>query len=123
MAYLDDNRKKLILSSPSTDFTAVEGQNQIKMFYFVFESAVSVQKHEFFAIFCPEGWKEHKEPKGNKPKLEKRKVARIIEMAGILNAQYTGVFTREDTANLPEPEKLFTGDDALSEMRFEEGRW
>ena len=40
--------KKIILSSPSTDFTAVEGQNQIKMFYFVFESAVSVQKHEFF---------------------------------------------------------------------------
>ena len=39
------------------------------------------------------------------------------EMEGILNAQYTGVFTREDTAKLPEPEGLFTGDDALSEMR------
>ena len=42
------------------------------------------------------------------------------EMAGILNAQYTGVFTREETAHLPAPEFLFTGEGALSEMRFEE---
>ena len=43
------------------------------------------------------------------------------EMAGILNAQYTSVFTREDTTHLPEPECLFTGDDPLCEVRFEEG--
>ena len=41
------------------------------------------------------------------------------EMAGILNAQYTSVFTMEDTANMPEPEYLFTGDDPLTEVRFE----
>ena len=38
------------------------------------------------------------------------------EMAGILNAQYTSVFTMEDTASMPEPEYLFTGDDPLSEV-------
>ena len=32
------------------------------------------------------------------------------EMAGILNAQYTSVFTSEDLNNMPEPEILFTGD-------------
>ena len=42
------------------------------------------------------------------------------EMACILNAQYTRVFTRGDTAHLPAPEFLFTGERALSEMRFEE---
>ena len=43
------------------------------------------------------------------------------EMAGILNAQYTSVFTTEDTNNMPEPEHLFTGDDPLTEVRFERG--
>ena len=33
------------------------------------------------------------------------------EMAGILNAQYTSVFTRGNNTNMPEPECLFTGDD------------
>jgi hypothetical protein len=40
------------------------------------------------------------------------------EMAGILNAQYTSVFTMEDTTSIPEPEILFTGDDPLREVRF-----
>ena len=40
------------------------------------------------------------------------------EMAEILNAQYTGVFTREDTTNLPDPEHLFTGEDPLTEVEF-----
>ena len=40
------------------------------------------------------------------------------EMAGMLNAQYTSVFTREDTTNLPDPEHLFRGDHPLSEVRF-----
>ena len=40
------------------------------------------------------------------------------EMAGILNAQYTEVFTREDTNHLPEPEHLFMGDDPLTEAKF-----
>ena len=41
------------------------------------------------------------------------------EMAGILNAQYTSVFTSEDMTNLPDPEVLFTGEDRLTDMRFE----
>ena len=41
------------------------------------------------------------------------------EMAGILNAQYTSVFTSEDTSNMPEAEVLFTGEDRLTDMRFE----
>jgi signal recognition particle subunit SEC65 len=41
------------------------------------------------------------------------------EMASILNAQYTSVFTREDTTNMPGPEYLFTGDDPLTDVRFE----
>ena len=41
------------------------------------------------------------------------------EMAGILNAQYTSVFTSEDLTNMPEPEVLFTGDDPLTDVRFE----
>ena len=40
------------------------------------------------------------------------------EMAGILNAQYTRVFTREDTTHLPEPEHLFGGDNPLTEVEF-----
>ena len=40
------------------------------------------------------------------------------EMAGILNAQYTSVFTSEDLTNMPEPEVLFTGDGRLTDMRF-----
>ena len=40
-------------------------------------------------------------------------------MAGMLNAQYTSVFTSEDTTNMPDPEFLYTGDDPLSEVRFE----
>ena len=40
------------------------------------------------------------------------------EMAGILNAQYTGVFTREDTTHLPEPEHLFRGEDPLTDVEF-----
>ena len=40
------------------------------------------------------------------------------EMAGILNAQYTSVFTSEDMTNLPEPEVLVTGEDRLCDMRF-----
>ena len=40
------------------------------------------------------------------------------EMAGILNAQYTRVFTREDTTHLPEPEHLFGGDMPLTEVEF-----
>ena len=40
------------------------------------------------------------------------------EMAGILNAQYTGVFTREDTGDLPEAEKLYTGNEPLTDIRF-----
>ena len=40
------------------------------------------------------------------------------EMAGILNAQYTSVFTSEDMTNLPDPEVLFTGDDRLADIRF-----
>jgi hypothetical protein len=43
------------------------------------------------------------------------------EMATILNAQYTSVFTREDTTHLPEPELLFTGGDPLSDVKFEVG--
>ena len=39
-------------------------------------------------------------------------------MAGILNAQYTSVFTRGNTTNMPEPECLFTGDDPLTEVSF-----
>jgi hypothetical protein len=41
------------------------------------------------------------------------------EMAGILNAQYTAVFTREETGVLPEAESLYTGDDPLTDIRFE----
>ena len=41
------------------------------------------------------------------------------EMAGILNAQYTSVFTSEDMTNLPDPEVLFTGEDRLADLRFE----
>ena len=41
------------------------------------------------------------------------------EMAGILNAQYTSVFTSVDLNNMPEPEILFTGDAPLTEVRFE----
>ena len=41
------------------------------------------------------------------------------EMAGILNAQYTGVFTREETGDLPEAEILYTGDEPLTDIRFE----
>ena len=40
------------------------------------------------------------------------------EMAGMLNAQYTSVFIREDTTHLPDPEHLFRGDHPLSEVRF-----
>ena len=40
------------------------------------------------------------------------------EMAGILNAQYTSVFTSEDSTNMPEAEVLFTGEDRLTDMRF-----
>ena len=40
------------------------------------------------------------------------------EMAGILNAQYTSVFTSEDLTNMPEPEVLFNGDGRLTDMRF-----
>ena len=40
-------------------------------------------------------------------------------MAGILNAQYTAVFTREDTGDLPEAESLYTGNDPLTDIRFE----
>ena len=41
------------------------------------------------------------------------------QMACILNAQYTSVFTREDTGDRPEAESLFTGDDPLTDIRFE----
>ena len=44
-------------------------------------------------------------------------VTKDKEMTGILNVQNTEVFTSKDTTTLPEPERLFTGDDALSEMR------
>ena len=40
------------------------------------------------------------------------------EMAGIVNAQYTSVFTSEDLTNMPEPEVLFNGDGRLTDMRF-----
>ena len=40
-------------------------------------------------------------------------------MAGILNAQYTAVFTREDTSDLPEAKSLYTGNDPLTDIRFE----
>ena len=43
------------------------------------------------------------------------------EMAGILNAQYSSVFTSEDLTNMPEPETLYTGDDPLTDVRFEVG--
>ena len=41
------------------------------------------------------------------------------EMAGILNAQYTSVFTSEDTTSMPEPELLYTGGNPLNVVRFE----
>ena len=41
------------------------------------------------------------------------------EMAGILNAQYTSVFTSEDTTRMPEPELLYTGENPLNVVRFQ----
>ena len=42
------------------------------------------------------------------------------EMAGILNAQYTGVFTREATGDLPQAETMYVGEEPLTDIKFEE---
>ena len=44
------------------------------------------------------------------------------KMASVLNAWYCSVFTSEDLTNIPEAEKLYTGDDPLSTVHFTAGK-